>query len=206
VTIQPRAEETRTRILDAAAAGFAERGYDGTSVAEICDRAGVSKGAFYHHFPSKQDLFLELLERWLDLLEDQLDAVRGQENPVPVQLLAMADMIRHVFQAAGDQLPVFIEFWARATHDPVTWQATIAPYHRYQRYFSRMIRAGVAEGTLRPVDPDTAARVVVSLAVGVVVQGLLDTEGAEWGDVAARGMEMLLEGIQREHTEVEGVI
>ncbi len=205
MTIQSRAEETRTRILDAAAVGFAEQGYDGTSVAEICDRAGVSKGAFYHHFPSKQALFLELLERWLDLLEDQLDTVRGQEDPLPVQLLAMADMIRQVFEAAGDQLPVFLEFWAQATHDPAMWEATIAPYHRYRRYFADMIRTGVAEGTLRPVDPDTAACVVVSLAVGVVVQGLLDTEGADWGQVATRGMELLLEGIQREHTEIEGV-
>lgn len=195
MTTQQRGEETRARILDAAAAGFAEQGYDGTSVAQICDRAGVSKGAFYHHFSSKQALFLELLERWLDVVDGKLEEMRRGEAEVPEQLVAMTEMIRQVFRAAGDQLPVFLEFWARATHDPATWEATIAPYRRYRRIFAGMIERGVAEGTLRPVDADTAARVVVSLAIGVVVQGLLDTEGADWGEVATRGMEMLLEGI-----------
>jgi AcrR family transcriptional regulator len=195
---QKRGEETRARILDAAAAGFAEQGYDGTSVAEICQRAGVSKGAFYHHFSSKQTLFLELLERWLDVVDSQLEEMRTAETTVPEQLLAMTDMIRQVFRAAEDQLPVFLEFWARATHDPATWEATIAPYRRYRRIFAGTIENGMAEGTLRPVDADTAARVVVSLAIGVVVQGLLDTGGADWGAVASRGIEMLLEGIRLE--------
>jgi AcrR family transcriptional regulator len=195
---QKRGEETRARILDAAAAGFAEQGYDGTSVAEICQRAGVSKGAFYHHFSSKQTLFLELLERWLDVVDSQLEEMRTAETTVPEQLLAMTDMIRQVFRAAEDQLPVFLEFWARATHDPATWEATIAPYRRYRRIFAGTIENGMAEGTLRTVDADTAARVVVSLAIGVVVQGLLDTGGADWGAVASRGIEMLLEGIRLE--------
>ncbi len=196
MTTPRRGETTRRRILSAAAAGFAESSYDRTSVAEICQRAGVSKGAFYHHFPGKQALFLELLENWLDTLEAQLEAIGESEHPVPHQLLAMTDLIRDVFEAADDQLPVFLEFWTRATYDPLTWEATIAPYRRYRRFFAEIISSGIREGSLRPVDPDTAARVVVSLAVGVALQGLLDTEGADWGTVTRKGMEMLLHGIE----------
>jgi AcrR family transcriptional regulator len=54
MVVQQRAEETHTRILDAALEAFARYGYDGTSVSEICRRAEVTKGGFYHHFPSKQ--------------------------------------------------------------------------------------------------------------------------------------------------------
>ncbi|MGD8474909.1 MAG: helix-turn-helix domain-containing protein, partial [Anaerolineae bacterium] len=66
MSVQQRGEETRTRILDVAQEAFARYGYDATGVAEICRRAGVTKGGFYHHFPSKQDVFLEMLERWLE--------------------------------------------------------------------------------------------------------------------------------------------
>ena len=52
---QKRGEETRSRILDAAQGCFVQHGYDATGVAEICRSAGLSKGAFYHHFPSKLD-------------------------------------------------------------------------------------------------------------------------------------------------------
>jgi len=194
---QQRAEETRASILDAGASAFAEQGYDGAGVAEICQRAGVSKGAFYHHFSSKQDLFLELFQRWLAEVDGELTGLHTGREPVPAELLAMTEQIRPVFESAGEQLPIFLEFWAQAAHDPAVWKATIAPYRRYRALFAQMIESGVAEGTLRPVDPDTAARVIVSLAVGLVLQGLIDTEGTDWGQVAREGMKMLLEGIER---------
>lgn len=194
---QRRGEETHSRILQAAAAAFAEQGYDRTGVAEICRRAQVSKGAFYYHFSSKQDLFLELLGLWLTEMDTELAELGAGREPVPDKLLRMTEQVRRVFQAAGDQLPIFLEFWAQAAHDPAIWEATIAPYRQYRAFFSQMVASGIHEGTLRPMDPDVASRVIVSLAVGLVVQGLIDTEGADWGSVATDGMQMLLEGIER---------
>jgi AcrR family transcriptional regulator len=55
------AAETRERLLAAAADAFAERGYDGTRVADIAAAAGVSNGALYAHFPSKADLLVAAL-------------------------------------------------------------------------------------------------------------------------------------------------
>src|SRR5690242_8785380 len=55
------AAETRERLLAAAADAFAERGYDGTRVADIAAAAGVSNGALYAHFTSKADLLVDAL-------------------------------------------------------------------------------------------------------------------------------------------------
>ena len=198
MTVQQRGEETRERILQAAMASFAERGYDGTPVNTICAEAGVSKGAFYHHFSSKQGVFLELLHGWLSGMDEGLADLQTDRLEIPEQLMAMTNMICDVFDAAGDQLPMFLEFWSQAAHDPEVWEATRAPYRRYRAFFAAMIEAGIAEGSIRPVDPDTTARVIVSLAVGLVLQGLLDTEGADWGRVTTGGVRMLLEGISTE--------
>jgi hypothetical protein len=62
-----------------------------------------------------------------------------------------------------------------------------------------MIEAGMAEGTLRAVDPETTAHVLVSLAVGVLLQGLLDPQGADWGQVAEEGVRMFLKSLERKH-------
>jgi AcrR family transcriptional regulator len=197
MTSHQRGEETRARIVEAATEAFARYGYDSASVAEICRRAGVTKGGFYHHFPSKQALFLEMLEQWLEGIDDQLDQFRSGDEDVPGQLLSMSAMIRVVFQEAGGRLPLFLEFLNKAGHSPVVWQATVAPFRKYHAYFSDMVGSGVEEGSLCQVDPDLASNVLLSYAVGLLVLGLLDPHGADWGQVGQAGMQILLDGLAK---------
>jgi hypothetical protein len=58
-----------------------------------------------------------------------------------------------------------------------------------------MIKQGIAEGSLKPVDADYAARTIVSLALGLLLQGLLDPTGAQWGLVTQQSIQFLLDGI-----------
>jgi AcrR family transcriptional regulator len=62
-------EETRKRILEAGAVEFAERGFEGTSLNQLLDRLGMSKGAFYYYFDDKEDLFTTVVDHaWSTLL------------------------------------------------------------------------------------------------------------------------------------------
>lgn len=61
---ETRSEVTKQRILDAALRVFRERGYTATSVEDLCRASGVTKGAFFHHFESKEALALSALEYW----------------------------------------------------------------------------------------------------------------------------------------------
>lgn len=196
--MQQRSEETRNRILAAATKLFAQSGYEAAGVAEICTAAGVSKGAFYHHFPSKQAVFLELLHIWLDGLDAQMVLVRRGAQSVPQAFLNLSSTMRTVFQAASGYLPMFLEFWTQANRDPAVWQATIDPYRRYQELFTSMIQEGIQEGSLRAVDPQISARLIVALALGILLQGLLDPQGADWEQVTQQGMQYLMNGLAKE--------
>lgn len=189
---QQRGEETRLRLLEVAQERFTEQGYDATGVAEICEGAGVSKGAFYHHFPSKQALFLALLDRWLDKLDGQLTLLRAEAPDARAGLAYMTEAIEPVFADASGQLSLFLEFLEQARRDPVIWEATIAPYRRYRAYFARLIAAGAQEGTLPATKPELASAVLVSCAVGALVQSLFDPDGADWGEVVRAGVRMLI--------------
>jgi len=193
--MQQRSEETRTRILDAAIKHFAIHGYNATSVDEICTEAGVSKGAFYHHFPTKQAIFLALLEGWLKTIDMGMDA--AYRETVPATLLNMTEMLPVIFASAEHRLPMFLEFWLQASRDEAVWQATIAPYRHYQEHFTDLIRDGIAEGTFKPVDAQGAARVILSLAVGLLLQGVLDPQGADWEKVARESMQILMKGLSK---------
>jgi len=198
--MQQRSGETRSRILISALHVFSQTGYDGSGVAEICSAAGVSKGAFYHHFPSKQAVFLELLHLWLADLDQRLNDVQLESMDVPETLISMSAMLKNIFQDADRRLPMFLEFWTQASRDPVIWQETIAPYDRYQQYFSALIRKGIAQGSLEEVDPEAAARLIVSIAIGTLLQGLLDPKNAQWDTLGQQEMEILIHGLEKRKT------
>jgi AcrR family transcriptional regulator len=197
--MQERSEETRGRILQAAMRLFADSGYDATGVAEICEKAGLSKGAFYHHFPSKQTVFLALLDAWLDGLDrDLIAAGPSGDLSVPEAFLAMARRSREVFSVADGRLSIFLEFWAQARKDPEIWTRTVAPFRRYRDIFAGIIRRGIDEGSLRAVDAEAAAGALVSLAVGVVLQGVVDPNGARWDEVMVSSVGFLFDGMRKQ--------
>jgi AcrR family transcriptional regulator len=196
---QQRGEETRSHILDVAGELFAGRGYAATSVADICTQAGVTKGAFYHHFASKHMVFLELRDRWLAPLEAQLKLARDPDETLPQLLQRVAHLARAVFAEAGEdrRQQVFLELLSAARQDPTILPAMLAPMRRYHEWFAQVIGAGIQEGALRQVDRELAAQVLVSLGFGLVMLSLLDPRGADWGDTVSRAMPLLMQGLEQ---------
>ena len=80
---QLRSVQRHERILDAASRVFSAKGYHGTLVDEIASEAETSKGGVYFHFPTKQAIFLALLDRLADTLRERVEAaVAGEPHPI----------------------------------------------------------------------------------------------------------------------------
>ena len=195
--IQQRAEETRTRILSAAQACFSRSGFAAASVADICAEAGVTKGAFYYHFSNKQNLFFELLKSWLVVIDSGLETARGQTEIVSAGLVQMAGATRIIFENSVGYLPLFLEFWQQSIRDPQVWQQVKAPYRGYQQYFRRIVEAGVADGSLQVENPTVAANALLGMAVGLILQGLIDPSEADWANTMQDSVRMMLRGFGR---------
>jgi AcrR family transcriptional regulator len=191
--MQQRSEETRSRIMDSAVKLFSDRGFGAASVDDICADAGISKGALYHHFESKQALFLALLDEWLKTIDNAIEA--SKDKTVPEAFIQMMEAFPYIFKSAGHHLPMFMEFWLQASRDKKIWEASIAPYRRYHKYFTSLIKKGVDEGSFVDVDPQTASRLIVSAAMGLLLQGLLDPDGAKWEKVARDSTAMLVNNL-----------
>lgn len=191
--MQQRSEETRSRIMDSAIKLFSSHGYNKASVDDICAEAGISKGAFYHHFESKQALFLALLDGWLQTIDRSIEA--SKDKTAPETFMQMTEAFPYLFESAGEGLPMFLEFSLQASRDKKVWEASIAPYRRYHKYFTSLIKKGVEEGSFVDVDPDLTARMIVATAMGLLLQSLLDPKGAKWEKVARDSTHLLVNSL-----------
>jgi AcrR family transcriptional regulator len=191
--MQQRSEETRARIIESAIKLFSNRGYNAASVDDICAEASISKGAFYHHFESKQALFLALLDGWLQTIDNAIEA--SKDKTAPETFMQMTEAFPYLFETAGEGLPMFLEFWLQASRDKKVWEAGIAPYRRYHKYFTSIIKKGVEEGSFIEVNPELTSRMIISTAMGLLLQSLLDPKGAKWEKVARDSTTLLLNSL-----------
>ena len=190
--------KSKKRLLKSAQKCFAKYGYDATGVAKICEHAGLSKGAFYHHFSSKQDLFLEMMELWLKILDRYIDNIKKDSDNIPELVMNIASKARPIFLEAEGQLPIFIELWIKASRDKKLRKITIVSYKKYLKLFREIINEGIQKGSIRKVNPDIISRMIVAVAVGLMMQGLLDPVGADWDKVAKEITEVVVRGLTRQ--------
>lgn len=124
----PQEERTRlmrARLLDAAVEVLVERGFAGTTTTLISERAGVSRGAQLHHFPTKNELVVAAVSHVMEGRgEDLMAAVTGHED---VATRAVLDILADHFTSPG--FKAALELWVAARTDP-DLLAAVAPLER----------------------------------------------------------------------------
>ncbi len=116
---QDRSRATRARLLAAAVDCLAEVGWHGSTVAVVAERAGVSRGAAQHHFPTREDLFTAAVEH---VTAERLTAVRAHADALPPdgpdRTEAVVDMIVRLY--TGPLFRAALQLWvAAATEEPL---------------------------------------------------------------------------------------
>ena len=114
----------RARLLDATVECLVERGFGGTSTTLVSERAGVSRGAQLHHFPTKNDLVVAAVEHLTDVRRAELETAARALPTGPRRTRAVLQMLADHFTS-----PVFIaalELWVAARTDPALL-AAVAP-------------------------------------------------------------------------------
>jgi len=181
------AAETRGRLLQAAAAVFAERGYDGTRVADIASAAGVSNGAMYSHFASKADLLVNALRKHGRRMLADLFAA-DPDRSVTELLLAIGRWLPHRRDAGSD---LIVEGLVAARRD----EEVARPMRDYMGergdWIAGLIRIAQADGEIDvSLSPDAIAHFCLLLAMGsaLVTPELHAVDGDGWASLLSRVM------------------
>ena len=181
-------DQRRAELLDCAQILFLAHGYDHTTVNDVIDRAGVSKGAFYHYFTSKEALLEALAERFARRSVEQLGDIL--EDPLLDALTRLNAFLARTRQLRLEAAPLIRPLFA-AIFRP----ENIVLYHRISAasmlimtpLLARIIAQGVEEGIFRTPDPVGTAEMVLQLgaaAYGVIARALNATSEHEIEEAA----------------------
>jgi len=187
-----RGKATKKSILNAAAACFSEKGYDKTDVDQICRKANLTKGAFYHHFSSKQELFLEMLNQWVRRVAGLLDLNEFKSKNTLELILSIPEKFKPAFEEVDKQLPIFLQLFIKAISDKDLNKMALKSYNEFLTFFTAIIKQGIKDGSIKKVKPDDAAKVLFSLTIGLLMVGLLNPEAEDWVELARKSILMVL--------------
>ena len=189
-------DRKRAAILDAAVAEFRHSGYETTSMDRIAARAGVSKRTVYNHFPSKEALFAQILERLWEGSMDGLDLAYRGDRPLRPQLL---ELVHQKLRLLHDDN--FVDLarvaLAAASHSPERAQDMVARMGDREEGLTVWIRAAAADGRLKTDDPLFAAMQMQGLVKGFafwpqITLGLPPLNAAQQKQVAESAVDMFL--------------
>jgi AcrR family transcriptional regulator len=185
LTRSERSAQTRDELLAAAQQRFFDAGYHATTVEDVADAAGYTKGAVYSTFGSKAGLFLALFD---DIVDRRLAATRAVidvgDSGSAASLQALADQPAEEGNARF--LLLSIEFWVHAAREPALLDGFSERYRR--------LRASLAELAPpdSPLDPQRWALVTLALSNGFALERLIDPDGVP-GDLMADVQTRLLQ-------------
>lgn len=140
-------KDVRTSILNAAVKLFGQRGYHATSLQDIIEAAGCSKGAFYHYFESKEDLVRIIHDTYLDLLVAHAERVTsGPGTP----LEKLASIFRHQLESMSAYRDYMVVFQHESRFLTQRKFALIqAKRDRYVSAIQALVREAIRQGDLR---------------------------------------------------------
>ena len=158
-------ELRRSEILDQALALFCSRGYDEASLNDLIAEAGISKGAFYHYFPSKEALVVALSDRFARQAFAELQPILDRPGLDPLARLNafLSEASRVKADMASTSLPAFSDIFrpenrALYQHIAVAWEALFRPA------LTAIITQGVKNKTFDTFDPGSVADMIQELA------------------------------------------
>ena len=179
--LQVKKEKTRKRIVETAAAVFAEKGYTGTVIADIAAQAGIGKGTVYGYFSGKEDLFIAVFEWFINEFGKSVTvniATLGKGTAARLDTLSRIIVtncveMKHLYALA-------IEFWAASKRESIEARLKALfteGYAQFREIVSAIITEGMRSGEFdQDLDPELLAATLVGTWDILGLQAWFDDE------------------------------
>lgn len=190
---QERSEKTQQAILEAAIIIARERGWKKTGIQEICKQAGVSVGAFYHHFQSKQEVMNKSFLLFDETLDDLFGKKKGASDDCAKPRLSVKIILlrqtRFIVTEAG---PLIREYYLNILTD--TQHSAVDPKRKYYRAVLSCIRQSESKLS-QQLTPEAATDLLIKFVRGSIIDWCLHDFGYDLVELLDQELDLLLAAI-----------
>ena len=159
---------SKEQILKAAMKIFVVNGYSETRMDDIAIGAGLSKGAVYHYFSSKNDLFFALIDYWEESFLPEFYKKDYKDVSASKILKELANEISSNFKKKKYLFLAELEIWALANRDVKIRERTKKLYNKILSHLENIFRNAINDGEYKNIDPGMAAIAVMTSMQGVI--------------------------------------
>ena len=164
-TIRPEGRSMRASILDAAVQLFAEYGYHASPLRDIASIAGIQAASIYHHYPSKQALLVEIMETYMQLLNNSTERII-HEYTDPLQQLHEV-IANHIRMHTTYKAEFFILDTEIRSLEGESRPFILSLRHKYEALLQDILHTGMEQGLFHPCDVKVTSYAVIAMCTQV---------------------------------------
>jgi len=192
-------EERREQIVQAALACFTRQGYVNTTVDDIAHESGLSKGAIYWYFESKDDLLKAAMNAIMArVAEKSMDAIMASETPserLRVGARCIVDVCREIEGYFG----LIIEFWTQSENREEATAVWAEMITQYRQLVKGILDEGVRTGAFKPLDTDALAWMIMAAYDGLAAYHMMMPD-IDMDHISQGFIEALMKGLETNDT------
>jgi AcrR family transcriptional regulator len=192
MTQEERKRTAINNILDSAEEYIQKNGVNNIDINKICKSAGLTKGAFYHHFRNKQHLLLSLFNRWIVKVSSEIELTEYKDTDPVDLIIQIIDSISPAFIRSTNQLPMFLELYIKAINDKKLKKYVVESYNSFISFFLEVLKNGMDRGLVKKGNPVQLSKILFSLTLGLLIQGLINPDSENWQKIAKKSVSLIL--------------
>jgi len=190
-------ENSKNQILKAALKIFVVNGYSNTKMDDIADEAGFSKGAVYHHFSSKDDLFFSLIDYWETSFLPKFYSNNYSNVSLVKVLKELASEVASNFKNKKYLFLAELEIWALSNRDSKVRERTKKLYNKMLSHLENIFTNAINDGEYKNIDPGMAAMAVMTSMQGVIWFSIFDHKNFTAEEYVNEVMNFIINGLKK---------
>jgi AcrR family transcriptional regulator len=197
--MSPRPDVSQARkkqIIDAAVNVFSREGFHQARMEDIAQEAGLSKGALYWYFNSKDKIISSLMAMFLDREFSKVEEYVNEEGSARKILQKMTDMIIDDLMSIKPFMSILLEFWAMSFRNKSVGKIFRESMHRYIDLVVPVVQRGINEGEFRELDAEDVAMAFGAMIEGSILLWSYEINNVDFQTMISNSVTIFLNGIE----------